>query len=95
MISASRNTPRKTVSSPCSATSLVTAFLAIIEGIFIAANYPMTHASSGFGRWHSDVRFAAGNVFVPGPETRGLNISNVTSMIIYEGWRQLEFKGAV
>lgn len=71
-------------------------------------------------RWHSDVTFAAGDVFVLGPETRGLppevlaefapdlrlrlpmqpdsrslNLSNAAAVIVYEGWRQLGFKGAV
>jgi len=71
-------------------------------------------------RWHSDVQFEAGDVFVLGPETRGLpadvltefdadkrlrlpmqpdsrslNMSNASAVIIYEGWRQLGFKGAV
>lgn len=70
--------------------------------------------------WHTDVQFKEGDVFVLGPETRGLppevlaefdadkrlrlpmqpdsrslNISNAAAVIIYEGWRQLGFKGAV
>ena len=71
-------------------------------------------------RWHSDVTFEEGDVFVLGPETRGLpadvlaefnansrlrlpmqansrslNLSNAASVIVYEAWRQLGFKGAV
>lgn len=29
------------------------------------------------------------------PENRSLNLSNATSIIVYEAWRQLGFKGAV
>jgi len=75
--------------------------------------------SSKASRWHSDAQFEAGDVFVLGPETRGLpaevlaefdkefqlrlpmqpdsrslNLSNAAAVVIYEGWRQLGFKGA-
>ena len=71
-------------------------------------------------RWHSDVTFEEGDVFVLGPETRGLpadvlaefddqsrlrlpmqadsrslNLSNAATVVVYEAWRQLGFKGAV
>ena len=67
-----------------------------------------------------DVEFIEGDVFLFGPETRGLpkdirenlgvehvlripmqptnrslNLSNSVSLIVYEAWRQLEFKGSV
>ena len=67
---------------------------------------------------HSDIQFKADDVFVFGPETRGLpeyirneftaehrlrlpmlpdsrslNLSNSAAVLIYEAWRQLDFKG--
>lgn len=70
-------------------------------------------------RFHNEVNYHAGDVFIFGPETRGLpqhfldkqdptqviripmlptnrslNLSNSAAVIIYEAWRQCEFKGA-
>lgn len=70
--------------------------------------------------YHSEASFREGDVFLFGPETRGLpsdlldavppeqiirlpmlpdsrslNLSNATSIILYEAWRQNDFKGAV
>lgn len=75
--------------------------------------------STKASRWHSDVKFEAGDAFVLGPETRGLppdvlaefdseyqlrlpmqpdsrslNLSNAAAVVVYEAWRQLDFKGA-
>ena len=68
---------------------------------------------------HADIAFEKGDVFVFGPETRGLpeeiraefspehrvrlpmlpnsrslNLSNATAVMVYEAWRQLDFAGA-
>lgn len=70
--------------------------------------------------YHSEASFCEGDVFLFGPETRGLpthlldemameniirlpmlpesrslNLSNATSTILYEAWRQNDFKGAL
>ena len=29
------------------------------------------------------------------PESRSLNLSNTTALVVYEAWRQLGFNGAV
>jgi tRNA (cytidine/uridine-2'-O-)-methyltransferase len=69
---------------------------------------------------HSDIQFMAGDVFVFGPETRGLpedirmefteehrlrlpmlpesrslNLSNSAAVIMYEAWRQIDFKNGL
>ena len=69
---------------------------------------------------HSDIQFEAGDVFVFGPETRGLpedirseftaehrlrlpmlpesrslNLSNSAAVILYEAWRQIDFKNGI
>ena len=69
---------------------------------------------------YANVKFEAGDVFVFGPETRGLpeeiraefapenrlrlpmladsrslNLSNSAAVLLYEAWRQLDFKGGV
>lgn len=69
---------------------------------------------------YSKINFKAGDVFVFGPETRGLpeeirneftsghrlrlpmlpnsrslNLSNSTAILLYEAWRQIEFNGGV
>ncbi|HIE90271.1 MAG TPA: tRNA (uridine(34)/cytosine(34)/5-carboxymethylaminomethyluridine(34)-2'-O)-methyltransferase TrmL [Methylophilaceae bacterium] len=69
---------------------------------------------------HSNIKFKADDVFVFGPETRGLpddirntfpadrriripmlpdsrslNLSNSTAVLLYEAWRQVDFKGAL
>lgn len=69
---------------------------------------------------HDHVAYAAGDVLVFGPESRGLpedvlaqvpesrrlripmrpanrsiNLSNAVAVVVYEGWRQLGFEGAV
>ena len=68
---------------------------------------------------HSDIAYRSGDVFLFGPETRGLpksilgtlpedrilrlpmvpdsrsmNLSNAVSVIVYEAWRQQDYKGA-
>lgn len=70
------------------------------------------------GAFYHEVEYEAGDVFLMGPETRGLpsdilthadisqvikipmvpnnrslNLSNATAIILYEAWRQNEFKG--
>ena len=69
---------------------------------------------------HSDIQFKSEDVFVFGPETRGLpekiraeftpehrvrlpmlpnsrslNLSNSAAVLLYEAWRQIDFKGGV
>jgi len=69
---------------------------------------------------HSNIQYQAGDVFVFGPETRGLpedirneftpehrvrlpmlaesrslNLSNSAAVLLYEAWRQIDFKGGV
>ncbi|MFW5431643.1 MAG: tRNA (uridine(34)/cytosine(34)/5-carboxymethylaminomethyluridine(34)-2'-O)-methyltransferase TrmL [Methylophilaceae bacterium] len=69
---------------------------------------------------HSNIQYQAEDVFIFGPETRGLpeeiwnefkpehrvrlpmlpenrslNLSNSAAILLYEAWRQLDFKGAI
>ena len=87
------------------------------EQLHLRRRFALTTKAS---RWHSDVTFEEGDVFVLGPETRGLpadvlaefddqsrlrlpmqadsrslNLSNAATVVVYEAWRQLGFKGAV
>lgn len=69
--------------------------------------------------WYSEIHFAEDDIFLFGPETRGLpknliesmadkviqipmlphsrslNLSNSVAIVVYEAWRQFNFKGAI